>query len=84
MKLQPFGKRIHVRPLTQDTVIRTSDNNLVERAEVLAVGDGVEKIKPGQKVLFTSYGVDSVDVNGVREYFLLEDDAFILAYEMDS
>lgn len=77
--LKPFGRRIHVRPEKQSTVIQTSDTNLVERAEVVSVGGSVHMIKPGDKVLFTSYGVDSIDIDGVRNYFLLEDDAFILA-----
>lgn len=77
----PFGRRIHVRPEQKEGVIRTPDSNLVERATVIAVGSGVKSVKAGDRLLFTSFGVDSVDVNGTREYFLMEDDAFILATE---
>jgi co-chaperonin GroES (HSP10) len=76
---RPFGRRIQVRPEQQRSVIATPDANLVERATVLAVGDEVRKIAVGDTVLFTSFGVDSVDLDGERHYFLMEDDAFILA-----
>lgn len=78
--MKPFGKRIHVQPESQKTVIKTSETNLVERAKVISVGDEVTtRITPGMTILFTSFGVDSIDIDGVRSYFLLEDDAFILA-----
>ncbi len=82
--LKPFGKRILVRPEKQSTVIQTADSNLVERATVIAVGDGALFIEPGQTLLFTSFGVDSIDIDGERQYFLLEDDAFILATQHDN
>lgn len=78
--LRPFGRRIQVRPEQAASVIRTPEANLVERAVVLAVGDEVSaRIKTGDTILFTSFGVDSIDLDGERHYFLLEDDAFILA-----
>lgn len=79
MTIKPFGRRIHVQPKKQSTVIQTSEQNLIERGVVLAVGDDVKKIKVGDTVEFTSFGVDHTDIDGVRNYFLLEDDAFILA-----
>ncbi len=48
-------------------------------AEVIGIGPQVTTVAVGEKLLFTSFGVDSIDVNGTRHYFLLEDDAFILA-----
>ena len=77
--MKPFGKRVQVKPEKQETTILAAETNLVERAEVVGIGDKVEYIKVGDRLLFTSFGVDSVDVNGERHYFLLEDDAFILA-----
>lgn len=66
-------------PEKQVTVLQTSETSLVERGQVSSVGSEVKTIKPGDTVLFTSFGVDSIDVDGERNYFLLEDDAFILA-----
>lgn len=80
--MKPFGRRIQVRPEQAEGVIQTADRSLIERATVLAVGDGVsDRIRVGDTVTFTSFGVDSVDLQGERHYFLLEDDAFILATE---
>lgn len=77
--LKPYGRRILIKPERQATVIETAEQNLIERAEVLAVGGAVSTIHPGDKILFTSFGVDSIDLNGEKLYFVLEDDAFILA-----
>lgn len=77
--MKPFGRRILVKPESQDTVIKNGETNLVERAKVLAIGPEVKNVKEGDTLLFTSFGVDSIDVDGVRHYFLMEDDAFILA-----
>lgn len=71
-----------MKPEQKESVIKTPDSNLVERATVIAVGPLVKAIDPGDVLLFTSFGVDSVDIDGERHYFLLEDDAFILAKEM--
>jgi co-chaperonin GroES (HSP10) len=68
-----------VKPEQIGGVIQTGETSLVERAKVIAVGDEVSKIKEGQIVFFTSFGVDSIDIDGERHYFLLESDAFILA-----
>ncbi len=70
-----------MRPEQKESVIKTPDSNLVERATVLSIGDEVKTVKVGDRLLFTSFGVDSVDVDGERHYFLIEDDAFILATE---
>lgn len=83
-KLVPFGKRILVKPEKAGGLIQTSDTNLVERATVIVAGDDCENIwDEGTVVIFTSFGVDSVDINGERHYFLLEDDAFLLGYYED-
>ena len=78
--LKPFGRRIQVKPEKSSSVIETADTNLVERAVVVAIGDKVETIREGMTVVFTSFGVDSIDLDGERHYFILEEDAFILAY----
>ncbi len=73
-----------MRPEKERTVIQTSDANLVERATVIAVGPLVNPtIRVGQIILFTSFGVDSIDIDGERQYFLLDDDSFILATYAD-
>jgi co-chaperonin GroES (HSP10) len=79
--LKPFGRRIHVRPEKAESVIKSQDASLVERATVVSIGPDVKVLKPGDRVLFTSFGVDSVDLDGERHYFLMEDDSFILATE---
>lgn len=81
--MKPFGKRIQVKPEQASGVIQTAERNLIEKATVLGVGEDVKRVKVGDTLLFTSFGVDSVDIAGERHYFLLEDDAFILATYVD-
>lgn len=81
--LKPYGRRIHVRPEAAKTLIQSNEANLIEKAVVIAVGTSVFNIRVGDIVLFTSFGVDSIDIDGERNYFLLDDDAFILAIERD-
>lgn len=83
-RLVPFGRRILVKPEKASTLIQTNDTNLIERARVVSHGQGCEyKWEEGEIVVFTAYGVDSVDINGERHYFLLEDDAFLLGFYED-
>lgn len=81
--LKPYGRRIYVKPEAASTTIQTPDTSLVERATVIDVGPDVTTVQRGEKLLFTSFGVDSIDINGERHYFLLEDDNFILAKYVD-
>lgn len=80
MNIYPIGRRIYIRPEQLKTVIQTTDkNNLIERGEVIAVGPEVRfNIKVGSRLLFTSWGVDKVVIDGEDCFFLIDSDEFIL------
>jgi len=78
MTIKPFGKRIHIKPEAYKSAF-IGEVALVEKGEVLAIGDAVEKIKVGDTVLFTVFGVDKIKLEDQDYYFIMEDDAFILA-----
>lgn len=77
--MTPYGRRIQIEPEQQENVILSEGDNLVERGKVVAVGDKVEFCEVGDTILFTSFGVDSVELDGTKYRFMLEDDAFLLA-----
>lgn len=78
MNIQPFGRRIYIKPEEQKTVIQSPDQKLIARGEVVAVGD-LCKTSVGDHLLFTTWGVDKVEIDGESYYFLIESDEFILA-----
>lgn len=79
--MKPFGKRIHIKPEEENTFIKSSDNTKIVRGVAVAVGPECTSVKAGDKVIFTAWGVDEVNINGEKLYFLIESDEFILATE---
>jgi len=76
--MKPFGKRIQIEPIEKKEILTTSDKNLTEIGNVIAVGDDVGFVDVGDVLIFTSWGVDKVEYEGKFYYFLLESDEFIL------
>lgn len=50
-----------------DTSMRES---AVENGEVVMIGEGIDWLKKGDKVMFKSWGVDLINVDGKRYCFL--------------
>ncbi len=68
-----------MKPREKKGIIQTTDTSLIEMADVIAIGPEVKHIAIGDTLLFTSFGVDSIDLGTDRHYFILENDDFILA-----
>jgi co-chaperonin GroES (HSP10) len=75
--ITPFGTNILVKPTEQVTVLTTGPS-LCEYGEVLAVGDKVQNVKVGQKIGFVIWGINSLEIEGVKHYFVNESSDFIL------
>jgi len=79
-KIKPFGRRIYIEPIKENTVIEVQNiAMLTEVGKVIEVGEAVVSVVPGDTILFTIWGADSVTVNNKKLYFILETDEFILA-----
>lgn len=76
--IKPFGDQILVKPIEQKTVILAEKKTLCEYGEVLAVGNQVKEIKVGDKIGFTLWGLNMLDIDGTRHYFVKEDSDYIL------
>ena len=94
-KLQPLGDRIVVqREESLDTtaggiILPDSARDKPSRGTVISVGDGrilsdgsrgSLQVKPGDQVLFTSYGPDEIKV-GEEEFLLMREDDVLAVIE---
>lgn len=77
--MKAFGRRIYIKPEEEKTLLQTGSNTATVRGTVISAGPDCKVVKEGDVLLFTSWGVDEVNVNGEKFYFLLESDEFILA-----
>ncbi len=72
MKITPAKNHIQLKieEATAGILDTSSANISVEYAEIIAVGEGVEGYKVGDKVFFKSWAVDIITFEGERYYFL--------------
>ncbi len=78
MDIKPFGNQILIEPIKKEQILVSDNNTLCEYGKVVAIGDEVEKIKVGDIIGHTVWGVNSLDINNERYYFIPEDARFIL------
>jgi len=76
--IKPFGNQILVKPVEKKQVLVSERQTLCEYGEVIAVGDGVQHIKVGDTIGYTVWGLNHLDLNDERHYFVPEDPRFIL------
>lgn len=76
--LKPFGINLLVKPLEQKQVLINQAPTLCEYGEVLSVGDEVQKIKVGDMIAFTKWGVKHIEIDDKKYHFVPEDGRFIL------
>ena len=72
MKIEPqenivYIKTEEVKAGALDTSIRES---AIEVAEVIAIGDGVTTLKPGDKIMVKAWAVDTVNFQGENYRFV--------------
>lgn len=78
MNIIPFGKRILIKPVEKQQVLVSDDGTLNEYGEVIAIGDEVQKIKVGDKVGFSVFGVEKLIIEEEKFYFIEETSEFLL------
>ena len=78
MKLKPFGNNILVKPYEQDTILKSTEGGLCEYGTVEEVGSGVKEIKVGDIIGFTVWGVNKLNIENEKFYFIPEDERFLL------
>ena len=78
MKIKPFGNNILVKPHEQDTILKATEGGLCEYGEVLEIGSDVKEIKVGDVLGFTVWGVNRLNIENEKFYFIPEDSRFVL------
>ncbi|MDP3685317.1 MAG: co-chaperone GroES [bacterium] len=92
MKIRPLNDHVVVKPLKAEEVTKsglvlpdTAREEKPEQGEVIAVGTGKllddgrrapMSVKPGDKVLFTKYAPDEVEIDG-EDYLVLEEEKIL-------
>lgn len=75
---KPFGNQILVKPVAKPAVAVGDTGSFCEYGEVIDIGDKVEKIRVGDVIGHTVWGVNSLEIDGIKHYFIPEDERFIL------
>lgn len=78
MTIKPFGRQILVKPVEQENAIRADSGVYCEYGKVIAVGDDVKHVKVGDTIGYTPWGMNHLEIDGVRHYFIIEAVDFIL------
>lgn len=78
IEIEPFGNQILVKPVEKKQILVSDRKTLCEHGEVIAVGDEVKKIKVGDLIGYTVWGLNHLEIDGQKHYFVPEDARFIL------
>lgn len=82
-KVIPFGNQILVKPIKEESILLTNDEMLLNYGDVVDIGDEVSKVKVGDKICFTIWGLNHVEIEDEKHYFVPEDKQFILGFLKD-
>jgi co-chaperonin GroES (HSP10) len=83
MTIKPLFNQLLIKPIEQKTLILAEKKTLCEYGEVLAIGNEVKHIKVGDKVGFVLWGLNALDIDGTKHYFVREDADFLLGVIKD-
>ena len=82
VKIQPVGAKLVIKPIKEEEktasgiiLPESASKEKPNMGEVVAVGklsDSYKDIKVGDKVLFSEYGYDTVELDG-EEYYVMAD-----------
>jgi len=77
-KYQAYGNNIEVLPVSKNKIIGDTSKYYLF-GEVLSVGDLVTKIKVGDTIAWTLWGMNEIlEADGSKHYFVSDDPQFIL------
>ena len=81
LKIKPLKGLVYIKNdvATAGDLITASRDSKVEFAEVLAVGEGVEGIKKGDKIFVKGWATDNISHNDITYKFVAVDTNGILA-----
>jgi len=83
MKIQPYKTQILIKPSEKKQVLVSDNKSFCEYGEVVAVGSQVADIKIGDKIGYVIWGLNHLEIDGERHYFVPDDPRFILGIIKD-
>ena len=85
MKVEPLSGivQLKIEEAKAGNLITSSKESAIEFAEVMAIGEGVNTLKVGDKVFVKAWGIDIVTYNEERFYFCNLETKAILAIVED-
>ena len=81
IKIEPFGSNILVKPVEQKQVLVNQTKSLCEYGEIIALGHDLTNetfLKVGDIIGYTVFGINSLEINGEKYYFIPYTPEFIL------
>lgn len=78
MTIKPYKTQILIKPIEKKQVLVSDSKTFCEYGEVVEVGSEVKDIKKGDKLGYTIWGLNHLDIDGERHYFVPDDSRFIL------
>lgn len=81
MTINPIGKIVLIEPIHENNTFHTEEENvsLTSKVKVVAIGDEVTTVSPGDTIIANYWGTDQIEVDGKTLYFVKESDDYILA-----
>lgn len=76
--IKPFGRNILVEPIQEKQTLVSETPSLAQYGIVIEIGKDVINIKKGDKIGFLLWGVNHLEIEGKKYYFVPEQDEFIL------
>ena len=78
MIIKPFKTQILVEPIEKKQVLVSDSKSLCEYGKVVAIGSEVKEIKVGDVVGFLIWGINALEMEEKKYYFISETSDFIL------
>lgn len=73
MQIKPLGKKIKIK-MEEERIGAIQSDSVQEKGQIIATGIECEKIWPiGSTLVFKSWAVDVLFINGEKHYFISED-----------
>ena len=78
--IQPLHNNILVEPVQEQKTLVSDEPSLSCYGKVLAIGEGVNdhRIKVGDTIAFLLWGVNHVEIEGKKYYFVPDEKEFVL------
>lgn len=78
MNIKPLFNQILVQPEEQKTILK-AETSFLMYGTVLAIGDQCTQVKVGDTVCYTLWGLNHIEIDGTKHYFVPELPEFLLA-----